>query len=157
MRDVIDTTEGEHGATAVTLCLCAAGFTGEITVPADACAACAVDTWKTDLGPIECRPCPANSDTGGATGSPSYTACVCDAANGWEGEIGSPADVCRQPTVVTPGAVIGISAAAVVGVAGALGGVMYGKGAYSKSNNEDLGIERRRRESTEPLFDPGFG
>ena len=146
-----DSTTEEEGANAVTLCLCEAGFTNEITGPEDTCDTCAVDTWKTALGPADCTPCPANSNTEGVVGSPSYTACVCDAANGWEGEIGSPADICRQPTAVSPGAVVGISAAAVVGVSAALGGVMYGKGAYSQSN-EDLGIERRRQEPRDPLL-----
>lgn len=153
-----DSTTEEEGATAVTLCLCEAGFTNEIAAPTDNCATCAVDTWKTELGPEDCTSCPENSNTNGADGSPSYTACICDADNGWEGEIGSPADICRQPTSVTPGAVVGISAAAVVGVAAALGGVMYGKGAYSVQSNADLGIERRGRtpsgdgERTDPLL-----
>eukprot|EP01043_Picozoa_sp_COSAG02_P088650 COSAG02_NODE_25733_length_650_cov_2.239564_1_plen_152_part_01 len=101
----VDSTTEEEGATAVTLCLCQAGFTNAIQNATDTCATCEVDTWKTELGPADCTPCPANANTEGAAGSPSYTACVCDAANGWEGEIGSPADICRQPTAVNPGAV----------------------------------------------------
>lgn len=148
-----DSTTEEEASTAVTACLCEAGFTGDIAAPADECASCDIDFWKTELGPAACTACPENSNTE-AAGSPSFTACVCDTANGWEGEIGSPEEVCRQPTSVGPVAVVGISAAAVVGVAAALGGVFYGKGAYSVQSNADLGIERRAGDTrNDPLLD----
>ena len=114
------TTEG----TGATGCLCDAGYTdatrllqdaltsGTVTMSAQSqaqaeararahpCAACAVDTWKTARGPAVCLPCPANSTTSRTTvqGSTSRADCVCDSANGWEGDLGRPGDICTQTT-----------------------------------------------------------
>lgn len=122
-------------------CLCTPGNTGEIAASADECTACAENTYKPVNGPADCTACPANSETGeGETGADAPTACVC--VEGFIGVIAGPNDTCRSPGQLGAGAIVGISAAAVVGVAAAFGGIMYGKGAYERGRRYSVQQDR---------------
>lgn len=79
------------GAATVTLCLCAAGYEGEIALPADTCDICGEATYREGLGPGTCVACPAEATTL-ATGSTLLTDCLCDV--GYFGPIADPADTC---------------------------------------------------------------
>ena len=52
-------TDGAVGSTAITACLCDAGYTGDIVLPADTCDACLADTYKEELGTAACTGCTA--------------------------------------------------------------------------------------------------
>lgn len=59
-------TDGAVAQTAVTDCLCDAGYENELTTPASTCDACAIGTWLGEVGPGPCTPCTANAVTLGA-------------------------------------------------------------------------------------------
>ena len=52
-------------------------------------------------------------------------ACVCDAENGWTGEIISPADLCRRETGLGPGLIVLMSVAVGLGAALGAAGFLY--------------------------------
>jgi hypothetical protein len=54
------------GATAVTACLCAAGYEGEIATAADACTACELGSYLGEVGEGPCTDCTENAVTAGA-------------------------------------------------------------------------------------------
>ncbi len=85
-------TGGETGQTEVGACLCAAGWTGELTEPESTCEGCAADTYKPAAGPEACTACPENSGTGGETEQTEVSACLC--AAGYEGEITTAESEC---------------------------------------------------------------
>ena len=66
-------TSSDEGSTAVTDCVCVAGYTaGENGV---ACTACDAGTYKTVTGAVACSACPSQTSSAGA--SDALTDCVC--------------------------------------------------------------------------------
>merc|ERR1711865_528308 len=120
------TTEAE-ASTLVTECLCTAGHTGDIAVPEDVCDACELNTWKSEIGPEVCSGCPTNSITT-EEGATEVSACECDTANGWTGDIETEEDDCveEESSGLSTGAIVGITAAGVAGLAATAGGIAYG-------------------------------
>ena len=113
-------------STAPTECLCNAGYSGEILTGEEQCEACAANTYKTDPGAAPCTVCPENSFTAeGEDGATEPAACVCDADNGWTGEIISPADLCRRETGLGPGLIVLMSVAVGLGAALGAAGFLY--------------------------------
>ena len=84
-------TDESTGSTALSNCLCIAGHSGELNVPADDCEPCELGLYKGDIGPEDCTTCPAGSTTL-FIGSTSVEECECDL--GYTGEITSPAQQC---------------------------------------------------------------
>ena len=97
------TTE-ETGSTAITDCLCEAGFTGDIAIPTDLCGACELGSYKPEVGPAACAACPVDATTA-ETGSSAVTDCLCTA--GFTGEIDRPASLCFACPVGTYKAEVG--------------------------------------------------
>ena len=97
---------------------CTAGHTGDIVVPTDTCEACDLNTYKATIGPEACTDCPANSITT-EEGATEVSACECDTANGWEGDIETEEDECveGESSGLSTGAIVGITAAGVAGLA----------------------------------------
>ena len=90
-----DTAAGAAPATAVSQCLCSAGYSGAITAPASKCTACESGMYKDADGPSSCEACPLDSDTQGQAGSDKITACVCKAGSTYAGHVlSSPVDAC---------------------------------------------------------------
>eukprot|EP01051_Picozoa_sp_SAG22_P011837 SAG22_NODE_1175_length_5248_cov_5.674694_4_plen_439_part_00 len=89
----VEATTAATGSTAVTDCLCVAGFTGLIDRPASLCVACEAGTYKEVVGPADCTACTGNADTA-TPGSDSIGSCRCLAGYGREGDITGPEDTC---------------------------------------------------------------
>ena len=61
----------------------------------------------------------------GEDGATEPAACVCDAENGWTGEIISPADLCRRESGLGPGLIVLMSVAVGLGAALGAAGFLY--------------------------------
>jgi len=64
------------GATSATQCVCKAGYTGVIGAEGGECTACAINTYKLQVGSEACSDCPSNTEALG-TGSSQLADCVC--------------------------------------------------------------------------------
>lgn len=99
--DNSDTAAGGPPATSVSQCLCSAGYSGAITVPASKCTACESGMYKTGDGPSSCEACPADSDTRAQTASDKITDCRCKTDSEYPDHVlSSPTDECSDSAPV---------------------------------------------------------
>ena len=141
-------TDGATGSTAITACLCNAGYTGAIALPADTCAACLANTFKAVVGPAVCTECPPDSSHP-ETGATEITVCTCD--EGFTGSIEDESSVCDVQGL-SDGAVTAIVASAVVGGIAVMGtGVAFAQGAMCFGGGSDQAYKAASDVLTEPL------
>jgi len=131
-----EATTAVSAATAVTDCLCRAGHTGAISAPDDECTTCSAGTYKAQLGPQDCTPCPDFSSTDQEGGE---SASVCECIEGYERRDGvADTQACTEMGFTTTETAL-IGAGATVGAVALLAGAAHVSGAMTFGSSASAG------------------